>query len=189
MTTAAKIRLNLPDFIQQFESQPFELINGEMIPMSPSALGSSFLANKLARWIHQQAETLGETLVEVTFVLTEGQTWVTGSRVPDVIFIKAEKFAAYKQAHPDWQSRPMMLVPDLAVEVMSPSDTFARTRDKAELYLKDGVSLVWVIDPERKVIYSYDAQNPRGTPLTEGDILTARELIPPLEIDIRSLFD
>ena len=188
MATPVRIGMSITDFMQQFEEQPFELINGEIIPVPPSALGPIYIANKLSKLIDRYAADIGETLVEATFVLTDSPDWVTGSRIPDMVYLQAKKFASYKAAHPNWQTEPMRLIPDIAVEVMSPNDTFSKTRDKALLYLQDGVPLVWVIDPERRVIYSFTPENQQGIPLTEGDKLTAGSIIPNLEIEIAVLF-
>jgi Uma2 family endonuclease len=71
-------------------------------------------------------------------------------RGPDISFVSAAK-AAQVGANTVFPK----FAPDLAVEVLSPSDSPRRVQDKVGEYLEAGVRLVWVIDPEnrRAVIY------------------------------------
>lgn len=192
MTTpvALKIGMSMADFIHQFDQQPFELINGEIFPVPPSVFGPIYIANQLSKLMDRQVEPLGlgKTFLEATFVLTSDPTWVTGSRIPDMIYITAQNLADYQATHPNWRNEPMQLIPDIALEVMSPNDTFAKTRDKALLYLQDGVPLVWIIDPDRRVLYVFTSENQQGQPFTEGDTLTANSIIPDLSIEVSQIF-
>jgi hypothetical protein len=110
---------------------PFEIINGEVIPVSPSVFGSGHVA----AWLHDQivlylaahpdgGQAIGSVFSEMPFVLpdTPSSAWVTGSRVPDLMFIRAGRLADYKAAVSDWRLKPLALVPDLVVEVISPTD-------------------------------------------------------------------
>jgi Uma2 family endonuclease len=67
--------------------------------------------------------------------------------------------------------------PDLAVEVVSPSDHFAGIQRKVEHHLTHGVRLVWVVDPEdRSVTVCRPQQQPRT--LGENDILSGEDVLP-----------
>src|SRR5688572_20970000 len=98
--------ISLQEFIDRYEESPFELIEGTLLPVSPSAYGPTRIANRLARWINEYAEArgLGEAFVEAVFILTmpDDKNWVKGSRVPDVLFVEAEKLANYHASNPTW---------------------------------------------------------------------------------------
>lgn len=191
MTTLIEMGMSLEAFIQHYEEQPFELLEGEIIPMSPSVSGPSYLANKLAQFINFYAipKGLGEAVVEMVFVLGDDPQWVKGSRVPDVMYLQTARFAAYKQANPNWQAEPLRLIPDLVVEVMSPTDRFVTIHEKVQLYLKDGVKMVWVIEPERRTVSIPVPDSKLYTVLTEADKLSGGEVIPGFEIEIAALFE
>ncbi len=185
MATLIETGMSLDAFIQRYEEQPFEILEGEIVPMSPSVSGPSYLANKLAQFINFYAipKGLGEAVVEMVFVLGDDLQWVKGSRVPDVMYLQKERFAAYKQANPNWQAEPLRLIPDLVVEVMSPTDRFVTLHEKVQFYLKDGVKMVWVIEPERRTISIPVPDS------TEADKLSGGEVIPGFEIEIAALFE
>ncbi len=77
--------------------------------------------------------------------------------------------------------------PDLAVEVISPSQTAPEMQRKIRQFLDDGATAVWVIDPEDKsaAIYTRDG---RFTSLGVGGILTCPEVLPGFELPLSSLF-
>src|SRR5690606_2584147 len=97
--------------------------------------------------------------------------WVTGSRIPDVMFYVGDRLAKYKAETPDYRERPLSIVPDLVIEVVSPNDKVIELDAKIDLYLSDGVRLIWVFNPQsRKVtVHAPDLENP--IVLKSGDTL------------------
>ncbi len=67
--------------------------------------------------------------------------------------------------------------PDLAVEVVSPSDHYLRVQNKVRQYLQCGVRLVWVIDPQDRSVTVYRSQQ-QGKILGENDLLTGEDVLP-----------
>ncbi|MEO8397222.1 MAG: Uma2 family endonuclease, partial [Chloroflexota bacterium] len=128
---------------------------------------------------------------ESTYVLPDryDSNWVTGSRIPDLMFVSAERWSAYLAANPDWRDKPYLLVPDLVIEVISPTDVFSKVDEKVDAYLADGVCLILVIDPQRRkvIVYSPDAEQPLHL---SGDAqLDLSDVIPDLKIALPSLFE
>lgn len=79
------------------------------------------------------------------------------------------------------------LVPDLAVEVLSPSNTPAEMDRKHREYFRAGVRLVWEIDPEARTAAVYDRPvNP--TVLTEADVLDGDAVLPGFTLPLRDVF-
>jgi len=182
--------MSLKEFIRRYDEQPFEWIHGEISTVSPSVFGPTYLANRLAGYLNRHAEplNLGEAFIEAVFVLGDDAQWVKGSRVPDVMYISADRLASYKAENPHWQSEPLRLVPDLVVEVISPTDSFAKLKHKVRTYQDDGVSLIWVIDPERRTISIALPDSPQFAVLTDGDTLTAEEVLPGFRLEVSNYF-
>nr|MCU0513446.1 Uma2 family endonuclease [Anaerolineae bacterium] len=114
--------------------------------------------------------------------------WVTGARTPDVLYYAAERLNAYKAAHPDWPRTPYLLVPDLVVEIMSPTDVGAKIDARIEAYLADGVRLIWLVKPHNRtvVIYTPDDDQPRV--LRPPAALAGGAVLPGFTLPLSDLF-
>jgi len=134
-----------------------------------------------------KGKSLGEAFFEAAFVLTYQSDWVTGSRVPDILFVRIERLAAYTSSHPNWEDMPLVLVPDLAVEVISTNDNYSYVDAKVDLYLADGVEIVWVVDPKQKTVMVRGKDYYKK--LRVGDVLTGGEVIPGFELAVEKIFE
>lgn len=85
-----------------------------------------------------------EWAVEV-FPELRTQTKATRFRVPDVLVTHTgDEFQRY-----------ITKAPLIAIEILSPEDTLTAMRDKASEYRSFGVENIWIIDPERRIVYRY----------------------------------
>jgi Uma2 family endonuclease len=91
-------------------------------------------------------------------------------------------------AHPDYRRKPLMLVPDLVVEVVSPTDKADEINEKIDAYLEDGVKLIWILYPtsRKAVVYAPGMEQPRH--LKADDRLDGGDIIPGFEVVLSSLF-
>lgn len=124
------------------DGRKYELVDGR-IAVSPAGARHGVIAIRLAARIleHVEARDLGYVLDSSTgFRLPSGNV-----RSPDVSFVRKGRF-------PDERVPTGFadVVPDLAVEILSPEDRPRVILDKVAEYLEAGVSLVWVIDPEAR---------------------------------------
>jgi Uma2 family endonuclease len=123
-----------------------ELVRGEIIHMSPSGAEHGDVAAELLRLIanHVKSETLGKVYAaETGFTLARNPDT---TRAPDVAFVRKERVPKmYRRGFFDGP-------PDLAVEVVSPSDTHSEVRAKVSEWLAAGTLAVWVVDPPSKSI-------------------------------------
>jgi Uma2 family endonuclease len=78
-------------------------------------------------------------------------------------------------------------VPALVVEVLSPSDRISRTNTRIEQYLRRGVSLVWLVDPDDRTVTVY-RPNEFHRVLTEDDTLTGNGVLPSFSLKVASFF-
>jgi Uma2 family endonuclease len=181
--------MTIEEFVRLYDTEgPFELIEGERIPLSPTVAKHNTSAKVMydALRDHDRSEQNGVVFFEAPFVLTITGDWVKGSRVPDVMYFRAERLAAYKNETPDWGDKPFVLVPDIVVEVISSNDSYSDVDNKVDRYLQDGVQLVWVVDPKRKTVTVRRINSYRK--LKGSDILTGEDIIPGFKLAVSALF-
>lgn len=104
-------------------------------------------------------------------------------REPDMAFISAERLPLETRV-PGYAEIP----PDLVVEIVSPSDRPVAVHDKAQMWLRYGVRLVWVVNPETRTIITMPAEGPDRT-LYEDDTLDGGAVIPGFACPVRDVFD
>lgn len=191
--TPTKIGMPLDAFLELGSQQAFELIGGERIPKLPNVAIHSEIIRLLFRLLDAYALALqaGEAYNETTFILpdTYDSDWVSGSRIPDLMFYTGTRMADYKSATPEWKSRPFSLVPDLVIEVVSPNDKVTELEKKIDLYLADGVRLIWVVNPELRKVTTYapDLENPI---VLKGDaLLDGGDVLPGFQVRLAALFE
>lgn len=185
--------ISIEDFMRLYSDEgPFEWIDGERVPVNPQITRSGRIAFRLARKLadYVDANDLGEVFTETPFILpTERKSrWVKGSRVPDVMFASAARLVSLAEEYPDWEDMPLPLVPDLVVEVISPTDKFSDVSKKIGRYLLDGVRLIWLIDPEQQIVIIYEQGSNQQTMLGVDRVLAGGEVIPGFKMSIASLF-
>ena len=125
------------------DGNKYEVVDGELVVSPGAGVPHEELVIKLAVRLgaYVEAQRLGHVLGSSTmYVLPSGN-----KRCPDLSFVAAGRLHApgVSQVFPE-------LSPDLAVEVVSPSDSPQRVLDKVGEYLEAGVRLVWVIDPQHR---------------------------------------
>ena len=104
-------------------------------------------------------------------------------REPDVAFTSAERlpldlrFQGYSE-----------VVPDLVVEIVSPSDSRRAVAEKVQMWLDFGVRLVWVGWPNSRTIDVHPAGGPVST-LTESDTLDGGAVLPGFAMPVREVFE
>lgn len=182
--------MSLDEYISAYETEgPFELINGERITLNPMVMKHNVRAKRLydALVSFLAGRLLGEAYFEAAFVLTYQSDWVMGSRVPDILFVRAQRLADYITAFPNWEDMPLVLVPDLAVEVISTNDHYSDVDAKVDLYLDDGVEIVWVVDPKQKAVIVRGRDSYQKHKV--GDMLTGGNVIPGFELAVAKIFE
>ncbi len=183
-------KMSMADFLEAQREFPFELINGEKVRIMSNAIGSDAYIRYLFLLIFAYVDKveLGRISMKETFVLAYDKTfWVTGSREPDLLYYTRDRWLDYIEKYPDFEKRPVVMTPDMAVEVMSPNDRLQDAEDKVELYLADGVRLIWIIDPLRRVVYIYE-QGRDIRKLRELDTLTGGDIIPGFTLNLQEYF-
>ena len=88
------------------------------------------------------------------------------------------RIVKYEVYNLDCDDRPLALVPDLVIEVVSPTDKVVELDEKISAYLLDGVRLIWVVDPQRRkaTVYGPDMEQP--LPLNVNGVLDGGDVLP-----------
>ena len=100
--------------------------------------------------------------------------------IPDVAFLSKARI-------PDDANKASPIPPDLAVEVVSPTDASDRIEEKAFAYLAAGTQLVWVLRPRSKTILVYRSETDIQL-LTQNDILTGEDVVEGFSCPVAALF-
>ncbi len=188
-----RVGMPLDEFIEQGNEQPFEIINGERIPKLPTVGGHNYIMHLLYQLLftHLTANNLGRCFMEATYIRPDQylSNWVTGSRIPDLLVIAAERWSAYLEANTDWRDKPYSFVPDLVIEVISPTDKFTQVYEKVDAYLSDGVRLIVLIDPQRRTAEIHDPNAEQPLHLSGEATLDLSHVIPGFHVALPALFE
>jgi Uma2 family endonuclease len=159
-----------------------ELIKGEIIHMAPASAEHGDIAMEIARLIanHVKSNKLGKVFAaETGFIIARSPDT---TRAPDVAFLRKERVPAkFKRGFFDGP-------PDLAVEVVSPSDTHSELAAKVDDWLSAGTTSVWVVDPPNRTIEVYRAHN-HIRRYTILDSLDDEPLLPQFSLSLKELFE
>jgi Uma2 family endonuclease len=184
-------RITLERYMELLDEQLYEVIDGEVIPMTPQQLRSSRIAHDLLFSIERfvRDKELGRVWTETVYALdvAPGTNWVEGSLVPDVSFTSQERLDEQMARY--GEEGPLRIAPDLAVELVSPTDKFSLLFIKAARYLEYGTKLVWLIDPQRRAVHVYTPEQPDGFILHDTDALTSDPVLPGWSMAIVELLD
>lgn len=104
-------------------------------------------------------------------------------RLPDVSFISAAKWREWQKTKPAIGD----FGPDIAVEVLSKSNTKAEMARKRREYFAAGASLVWEVDSRRRTVTVYTSPS-ASQKLTTSDVLTGGDVLPDFRLPLTELF-
>ena len=158
-----------------------ELVGGELVIMSPAGFDHGRFASRIDAALenHVSRHGLGVvTTAEAGFQVAHDPDTV---RAPDVAFVRAHRI-------PSGGVKGFFQgAPDLAVEVVSPSDRASEVTAKVQDWLQAGCAMVWVVDPEHQTITVH--QGPKDmTILGPGDTLVAGDLLPEFSMPVAEVF-
>lgn len=174
--TAEKL-LRMPD-----DGFRYELIKGELRKMSPAGSEHGKLAVRITASLfqHVEANDLGVVYAaETGFKLSSNPDTV---RAPDVAFVSRERVEKAGKVEGYWPGAP-----DLAVEVISPNDTYAEVEDKVLDWLDAGARMVIAVNPRKRTVAVYRSLTDIVI-LTENDTIDGVEIVPGWTMPVRDLF-
>jgi Uma2 family endonuclease len=162
----------------------YELIHGRIVMTPPAGWPHGRIEARLARAIEEHVERNG---LGIVLGSSTGYDFPSGDTVePDVSYISAERLAAGPAPQPGQFIR---VVPNLVVEILSPSTTKRDQTEKKEIYERNGVDEYWIVDPRGKAvtIFHLGEQGYGDGQTFRSGILHSRAL-PKLRLSLDKLF-
>lgn len=160
----------------------YELDNGRLVAMSPPGHKHAEHEYRIAKRLGDAVDPqqLGKIYTgDIGIVLWRNPDRVVGA---DIAFVRRESL-------PVKESREGYLetIPDLIVEVASKNDTAAYLERKANDYLRAGVRVVWIADPQTKTLTEHRRDAPPRV-FAETETVALPEIIPGLELVLKDVF-
>ena len=176
MKTAEQLA-QLPD-----DGNRYELVEGILKMMSPAGGRHGRIAARIGTLLgaHVHERKLGVVFAaETGFRIGENPDTV---RAPDAAFVCQEKMATVED-----ETGFLPFAPDLAVEVISPSDAFASVEEKAFCWLDAGTQTVLIVEPESKSLHVYKSRSDIVV-LQSGDEFDASDVVAGWKLKVTEVF-
>jgi Uma2 family endonuclease len=159
-----------------------ELVRGEVRTTPPADARHGFVIMRVAGPLAEFVRANG-----LGIVLGAGTGFQIGTnpdtvRAPDVAYLCRERIPARGIPLAFWSGAP-----DLAVEVISPSDTVEDVDEKVDEWLAAGTREVWVVKPRQRTVLIYRAPN-AVTVLLESDAIEGGEILPGFRSSVADVF-
>lgn len=171
--------MNLPD---PPDGSQQELVQGVIVTIPPPKGRHGVCCLKVGRHLGNYVEEkhLGHVTSNDTGFVSERDP--DSVRGPDVAYWSSERLPTVPE------DRYIDIPPDLAVEVVSPGDVQSRIQAKILHYLKVGVRMVWVVDPELRIVTVYRSLAQMRI-LEEDATISGEDVLPGFSCPIRRFFD
>ncbi|MBI2807657.1 MAG: Uma2 family endonuclease [Planctomycetes bacterium] len=162
----------------------YEIIDGQRVELPPMAIYSVWFASVLHGYLTLYARTkgMGRALSEALFRLPAP---ADRNRRPDVAFVSYQRWP--KNRSVPRTGNAWNVVPNVAIEVVSPSDGADELEDKIGEYLRAGVELVWVVYPLHTKVYVHESAK-QVRVLSIDDELDGGTVLPGFKLALSELF-
>ena len=162
----------------------YEVVDGRAVEKPSMGAYDYELASVLQDILSPFARSrgLGRVLTEMMFDLSPA---VDRQRRPDVSFASAAKWPLSRRAP---KTAAWAIVPELAIEIVSPTNPATEVIGKVQEYFTAGVKLVWFVYPDQEQVYAYESPT-RIAVLARGDELDGKAVLPGFRLPVIDLFD
>jgi Uma2 family endonuclease len=162
----------------------YEVVDDQVVELAPMGAYEVWIATalvaRLAAFARQHQ--LGRAVQEMLFDLTAA----TGrKRRPDVAFVSFDRWPLQRRIP---RTEAWEVVPNLAVEVVSRTDSVDHMVDKVAEYFHAGVERVWVVFPSQEQVYVYDSPTSVRI-LVRTDELSGDPILPSFRLPLVELFE
>jgi Uma2 family endonuclease len=157
----------------------YELIDGGLKEKKVGALAlfiATQIASTLNRFFYPHT---GMAACEVMVYCFNGRSH---GRKPDVVYVRLARLPDERIPEGD-----ILVAPDLVVEVLSPGNSGFEVDEKLDEYLAAGVSLVWIVNPDRKTIHVFRADGTNRR-YRASEVIENEPLLPGFRLPIPEVF-
>lgn len=162
----------------------YEVVRGQIVELPSMGVRPTHVASVLSRHLGPfcWANGLGRVENEMLFQIDHPEK---NQRRPDLAFISFGRWARDRKVPdgPAW-----VVVPDLAIEVVSPTDRDEDGLAKVLEYFQAGVRLVWKIYPVLEIVHVYESFTSIRV-LSGADAIEGGEVIPGFRLPLVDLFE
>ena len=171
------VTMTLEEFLES-GLEGYEYVQGELIQMPATSVEHGLIGANVFLCLGPYVR---EHQLGAVFFAETG--FRVGDRVlkPDIAFLSTERI-------PEERRKASPVPPDLAVEVVSPTDMFDRVEEKAFTYLEAGTQLVWVVAPRSKIVVVYRSETDIKL-LTCNDTLSGEDVVEGFSCEVVKLFE
>lgn len=181
MTATLEQLLTVEEFWQQYQNRPLELVDGRIQEKMPPGGEHGVIAVNLATLLRIWAKQAGGRVgTESGFLLRRNPDTLRG---PDLYYVSALRMPATGVPLAFWQQAP-----DLAVEIVSPSETANEVQDKVWDYLSAGTALVWLVYPHSKRVVAHTPDDIART-FKKTDTLEQNDVLPGFRCVVAEIFE
>ena len=164
-------------------AEHYEVVDGQVVEEPPLGARETWITAQILRAfiLFDPKGARGTEVDEMLFVLKDGPRL---RRRPDLAFVSVERWPVDEPAP---QSAVWDVIPDLAVEVVSPTDLTGDLMSKIAEYFRAGVRFVWMIYPNVAKLYAYES--PKAVRILDaGDVLTGGAILPGFKLPLSRIF-
>ncbi|MFO0981486.1 MAG: Uma2 family endonuclease [Planctomycetota bacterium] len=163
----------------------YELLGGHVVMEPPAGYPHGETAAALVALLYG---AISAAKAGKVYGSSQGFALPSGDTVePDIAFVSCERLAT--GPHPQF-GKHLRIVPDLVVEILSPSTRHRDQIEKREIYGQNGVREYWIVDPiaRQVTVVTFGHERATEVQLQVGDALTS-SLVPGLAATVGQLFD
>lgn len=156
----------------------YELVDGKLEKKNMPNAKHSGIAGRLTVeiGIYLKNYKIGRVYPEAHFQIGADK------RIPDVAFVSAQRIPQNGEPQKSWE-----FAPDLAIEIVSPTDFYQDVLDKIYDYFRADVKQVWLINPERETLTVYFSFAETKF-LSKTDTLACEEILPKFSLKLSDIF-
>ena len=162
----------------------FEIVDGKIVELPEMSMYANKVAKRLFAKIsaYLDGHDIGEVDYEILYDLHLPKH---RNRRPDLSFVSYQRWPKGRPF--PFTGNTQDVVPDLAVEVISPGDLSSELMEKIDEYFRAGVRVVWVIYPNLRIVQIYTSLIAIQS-IAESDILHGGDLLPGFSVHVADLF-
>ncbi len=162
----------------------YEVIDGRRVEKPPMGAFECVVNSILDQTLgaHVRANRLGRVVPEALFKINPAGN---PQRRPDLAFVSYERWPRERKITSEdaWN-----VVPDLAIEVVSPNNKASEVLEKTGEYFRAGVRRVWIVYPIPRQVHVFSSPK-QSRILGPGDSLDGEDLLPGFRLSLDELFE